>query len=488
MQTYRVSRRALLSSAIGVIAAPGLAVALTAGDALGHAVVRVFDPAEGQSARAQFITQYLSEAGRTRWRRENMDDIATQIATASGGLDFVSARADSGLIRIVVRTRRQGLNRSLLVRVDRDDPDKIFAIATIPMPMPYDLPGPEGRVSATGLAVAIDRRIRFSAERDDFSGAVRITAPDGATIYEYVTGFAEREQGVRNAIDTRFHLGSADKSFTALMIGRLVATHRLTYETLVADVLPNYPNAEFARACTIRHLLTHMSGLGGLFERPRWDRAYRYVRMADLFPVFAEEPTLFAPGARAEYSNEGFIVLGAVIEAVTGRSWYDLLSEQIYAPAQMTRSAHLAFDQAAEEIAIGYRYRDDDHLGLNGRVANGGFLGRRGNSCGGGYSTVRDMTSYLRALRAGMLLPREALEPMIAQAQPGLRNYGMGFVVNPHGDRRVIGHGGGGPHSGVDGDHGIVWETGWSYSILGNFDAPAVQEISRDVARWLAAM
>jgi hypothetical protein len=77
---------------------------------------------------------------------------------------------------------------------------------------------------------------------------------------------------------------------------------------------------------------------------------------------------------------------------------------------------------------------------------------------------------------------------MLNQPQPGLRNYGMGFTVSTFGARRVIGHGGGGPHSGIDGDHGIVWETGWAYSILGNYDAPFVQEIAGDIMRWLAAM
>lgn len=488
MPTYSLPRRAVLMGAAALLAAPHAAFAQT-NDALARAVTQLFDPADGRAARARFVQAHVSEAARERWAQPRFVETLEAMTAASGGLDFISARAEQPTsLRITTRTRRQGVTRALIVIMDRDNTDKVFSLLTIPLPTAYDRPGPRSHASLAELERAIDARFRFAVERDEFSGAVRIAAPDGAAIYENAFGFADRERAIANTPETRFHLGSSDKSFTALMIARLVAEGRLSYAARVADVLPQYPNVEFARACTVQNLLTHASGLGGLFERPQYDGRQRIARMADLFPVFAAEPTAFAPGARARYSNEGFIVLGAIIEAVTRRDWYDLLSEQIYAPAGMTRSAHFTREQTADDIAIGYRYLNEDHLGLDGRHSNADVLGWRGNSCGGGYSTVRDMTRYLQSLRAGRLLAPPALAPMTVQAEPGLRNYGMGFAVNAHGARRVVGHGGGGAHSGIEGDHGVVWETGWSFSILGNYDAPAATHISRDIASWLAAM
>lgn len=91
-----------------------------------------------------------------------------------------------------------------------------------------------------------------------------------------------------------------------------------------------YPNRAFAEACTIRHLLCHAAGLGSLFDRPGYDKHRPYARMADLLGAFAAAPPAFAPGSSAACSNEGFVVLGAVIEAVTGASSYDLLESWIY--------------------------------------------------------------------------------------------------------------------------------------------------------------
>jgi D-alanyl-D-alanine carboxypeptidase len=487
MLNHPLPRRTFLSGAALMLCAPNLAFAQSAPDALGQALARLFDPVEGPSARRNFAATYVSEAARERWADASFQDALDEMSAASGGLDFIAARVEPRALRISVRARRQGVVRNLLVHMDRNDESKVFSLATIPMPAAYDRPGPSGPVSFAALARAIDDRLRFSVERDEFSGVARIVSPQGDVVYESAFGFADRERGIVNTPDTRFHLGSADKSFTALMVARLIGEGRFSYETRLAELLPDYPNAEFARACTVRHLLTHSAGLGPLFGRPGWDNQRRFTRMAEIFPAFAAEPPAFAPGARASYSNEGFIVLGAIIEAVTGRSWYDLLSEQIYAPAGMTRSAHFTMLETGDDIALGYRYLEGDHLGLNGRHANTSH-GWRGASCGGGYSTVRDMTSYLRALRAGRLLPQAIVEPMIVQAEPGLRAYGMGFIVNAYNGRRVIGHSGGGPHSGVDGDNGIVWETGWAFSILGNYDAPAAGTISRDIKSWLAAM
>jgi CubicO group peptidase (beta-lactamase class C family) len=204
-----------------------------------------------------------------------------------------------------------------------------------------------------------------------------------------------------------------DKQFTAVAIGQLVEQGRLRLDARLIDVLPDYPNRAAAETITIRHLLSHRAGLGMLFERPGWDWKRRYERVTDLLPLFATAPPAFEPGSRFAYSNEGFVVLGAVVERLSGRSWYDYAAAHIFAPAGMRQTEYLTDDPAVPNRAVGYQFRRTDPLSVGGRVPNWGTLARRGNSCGGSFSTAGDMIRFLGALRGGKLLRPETLAALV---------------------------------------------------------------------------
>lgn len=492
MAAFRPSRRdvalgALASSA--VLAAPAFAQADDVA-VLGREMAALFDPSTPSGVRADFWRSRLSEAGRRATSLEAFDAEMRGVAELTGGVDLLEVRhipeGRRAQRAFLMRPRRQGADRWVRAVADRDEPDRLFEVPSIPRPALYDRDGPLGPVSREELAAEIERRVRYAVERDEFSGALLVAAPDGEVVWQGAVGLADRGAGRPATLQTPFHLGSADKSFTALIVGRLIREGRLSLDTRLIEVLPDYPNPDFAQACTIDHLLTHSSGLGGLFDRAAYDVQKPYERMADLFPAFAAEAPAWTPGERAGYSNEGFVVLGAVAEAVSGRSWYDLLQAQIYGPAGMKDSAHLRRDEAVDRKAVGYAFPETDRLGFGPRVRNDHIVGYRGNSCGGGYSTVGDMTRYLRALRAGELMPAAQLTDFVTASQSGLQGYGRGFQVRPAGDRTLVGHGGGGPRSGIDGYHAVVWETGWTVSALGANDAPFTGELARDIGLWLA--
>lgn len=492
MSAFRPSRRAVAFGALAspaVLAVPAFAQADDVA-VLGREMAALFDPSTPSEVRAEFWRTRLSEAGRAFAPLEAFEAEMRGVADFTGGVDLLEVRhvreGRRAQRAFLMRARRQGTSRWVRAVPDRDEPDRLFEVPSIPRPAIYDRDGPLGPVSRAELAAEIERRVRYAVERDEFSGALLVAAPDGEVVWQGAIGPADRGTGRPATLQTPFHLGSADKSFTALIVGRLIREGRLTFDTRVIDLLPDYPNPDFARACTIDHLLTHSSGLGGLFDRSAYDVQKPYDRMADLFPAFAAEPPAWTPGERAGYSNEGFVVLGAVAEAVTGRSWYDLLDEQIYRPAGMTGSAHLRRDEAADRKAIGYAFPETDRLGFGPRVRNDHIVGYRGNSCGGGYSTVGDMTRYLRALRAGALMPAAQLAGFVTASPTGLPGYGRGFQVRPAGERTLVGHGGGGPRSGIDGYHAVVWETGWTVSALGVNDAPFTGDLARDIGLWLA--
>ncbi|HEX8906205.1 MAG TPA: serine hydrolase domain-containing protein, partial [Longimicrobiaceae bacterium] len=236
---------------------------------------------------------------------------------------------------------------------------------------------------------------------------------------------------------------------------------------------------------TIHQLLTHSAGLGGFFERPGYDRRKDYPTAMSLLDVFAREPLQYEPGTRAEYSNEGFVALGAVIEKVSGENYYDYVRRHVYAPAGMARTDAYAINDAVENLAVGYGWFDDDPLGVNPRRPNWAFLGMRGTPCGGFYSTAGDMVRFAQALRGGKLVSAAMVGRLLAPKN-GLGEYGYGFQAFDQGGRAVRGHDGGGASSGINSDLYWTADGEWTVAVMGNYDAPAAQRLARGIIGFLA--
>jgi CubicO group peptidase (beta-lactamase class C family) len=288
-------------------------------------------------------------------------------------------------------------------------------------------------------------------------------------------------------MNTRFDIASMGKMYTAVSIGQLIDAGKLTLDTRLIDVLPDYPNKDAGQKITIRHLLTHSAGLGMLWERPGYDRKTPYARVTDLLPYFAAAPLNYEPGTRAAYSNEGYVVLGAVIEKLTGQTYWDYVQTHVFDVAGMKDSGFDRLDAPGPRKAVGWMFTADDPLGLKARVPNDGFVGYRGSSAGGGETTAADLVAFLKALRAGKLVSPATTELLTTKAKGSIRDYGMGFQVRAASGRTLKGHDGGGPNSGINADARIVWETGWAYAVVGNYDAPYAQALGGDIAAMIAA-
>ncbi|WP_296596295.1 serine hydrolase [Phenylobacterium sp.] len=433
------------------------------------------------AARADFLARRM--AANPQMPRADFAPALDTIARTSGGVKLQSWQ-HRGRLRLMLTAANGRVGRVDLFQ-DAQDPTRISMMIPVAVPTPYVGPKVTAPVPRAELVKAIDARVRFAAERDEFSGVV-LVMKDGEVIYQRLVGQADKAAHRPVTADTRFNIGSAGKSFTAVAIGQLMEQGKLSLDTRVIDVLPDYPNPEAARKTTIRHLLSHQAGLGMLFERPGWNWKLRYERMSELLPLFAAQPTEFEPGTRASYSNEGFIVLGAIVEKLSGQTWYDYVRANVFAPAGMTATDSLTDDPAIPDRATGYMYGDDDPLGFGPRKPNWDTLSWRGNSCGGQFSTAADMIRFLQALKAGKLLKPETAALFVADARTG-RDYGLGFEhFDLPGGRTLVGHGGGGPASGVNSDAKMIWETGYAYAVMGNYDSPFAQIVARDIGDMLA--
>ena len=145
-----------------------------------------------------------------------------------------------------------------------------------------------------------------------------------------------------------------NKMFTAVATLQLVEAGKLALDDPVGKHLRGYPNSEVATKVTVRHLLTHTGGTGDIFG-PEYDPNRLQLREhADYVKLYGSRAPNFPPGSRFEYSNYGFVLLGAIIEAVSGESYYDYVREHVFGPAGMTSTDSLPESVEVPNRSIGY--------------------------------------------------------------------------------------------------------------------------------------
>ena len=265
------------------------------------------------------------------------------------------------------------------------------------------------------LAARADRL----AGKDQFSGAA-LVVKDGRVLFSHAYGLADRKRRIRNTLRTRFRIGSMNKMFTAVAILQLVEAGKVKLSAPLGQYLPDYPNREVAAKVTIHQLLTHTGGTGNISFRDALAHRKELRTHADYVERYGKRGLEFEPGSGWAYSSYGFLLLGVVIEKVTGQSYYDYVQQHVYAPAGMTRSGSLPEDQAVADRSIGYT----KPAGTTTWVPNTDTLPYRGTSAGGGYSTVEDLARFADALLSHELLSPDATMLLItgkAEASPGPR-------------------------------------------------------------------
>jgi CubicO group peptidase (beta-lactamase class C family) len=330
------------------------------------------------------------------------------------------------------------------------------------------------RMTEADALKALAARADKLAGEDELSGAV-LVAKDARVLFSHVYGLADRKKRIPNTLRTRFRIGSMNKMFTAVATLQLVEAGKVKLTAPLGTYLPAYPNRDVATKVTIHQLLTHTGGTGDIFG-PDFDAHRAELRtLADYVKLYGKRGLEFEPGSRWAYSNYGFILLGAVIEKVTGNSYYDYVQRHIYAPAGMTRSGSLPEDQAVPDRSIGYT----KPAGTTAWVPNTDTLPYRGTSAGGGYSTVEDLARFAHALLSHKLLSADSTRQLTTgkvKAGPGAK-YAYGFEDARDADGNGwVGHGGGAP--GINGDLKIYPKSGYVVAVLANIDPPAAQRIS----------
>ena len=312
-------------------------------------------------------------------------------------------------------------------------------------------PAVNGKMADAELRNALDAYFTGLTAADTFSGNV-LVAKDGKTVFEKSYGFADRANHLANNAETRFNVGSIDKTFTQAAIQQLVARGKLSLTDTVGKLLPDYPQ-EGTRSATVEQLLHHTAGVANFFgEEFEHANKDRFRSNADYYKFVSGLKSSFAPGARNEYCNGCYIVLGAIIERVSGMPYEKYIAENVYTPAGMTASGWLQSDGINTNVAVGYTH----HEGAQPLHSNILMHGASGSAAGGGYSTAKDLLAYSEALRLGHI-------PDVAASG------GMGIA-------------GGAP--GINA--GLEEDGPWTVIVMTNLDPPVGEQITQAIARALS--
>jgi CubicO group peptidase (beta-lactamase class C family) len=340
-------------------------------------------------------------------------------------------------------------------------------------PGPITTQGVSRRPEDSALVAAVDSFTRARAAMDSLSGVVVLARGD-ETLYSFSTGFADRAVGTRNGPGTTFNLASTDKYFTRIAIRQLQQAGKLKLSDLVGTHVPDYPNARVRNEVTIKHLLDGRSGLGD-FDDDNY-RTYRASLMKlrtldDYLALFAGDSLRSTPGSTYAYSNAGYVVLGKIIERVSGQSYYDYVRRRIFEPAGMTNTGSFAVDDATPNKAVPYTTSPAaignfaaDAKPLPGRQPATPLLAYRGSSAGGGYSTADDLLRLARAITSHRLLDAAHTDSLL-----GFRNRGPEYFDWD------------GWAGGAEGMNTVFYlhSTGHVLIVLSNYDPPSAQVYRR---------
>lgn len=289
---------------------------------------------------------------------------------------------------------------------------------------------------AQNLETKIDSLLKTKYPKDA-PGACFLVAKDGQVIYKKAFGMANLELSVPMNTNNVFEIGSMTKQFTAIAILMLMEQGKLKLNDHLDKYIPDFPNGN---KITIHHLLTHTSGIKDFTSIKGLNAiAKNNIIPKDLIDLFKNEPADFPPGEKYKYCNSGYIILGYVIELVSGQSYPDFIEQHIFKRLSMNHSYYASHRNIIVNRASGYSKRGDNYensryISFSLPYASGSLM-----------STVDDMLIWQQAIKNNLLINPETTEKVFTNYT--LNNgdkidYGYGWHVEDVGGISIIEHGG----------------------------------------------
>ena len=433
------------------------------------AYVKAFNSGDEQAMR-DFFASNVSASSLAQRPIEARLEVYREMRANMGAIEIrrvLAARDDE--VVVLVQTKR-GDWFEFGFQFDTAPPHKLMGLRV----QDSDAPAASAKVDSlpatmteAQLVDTLDKHLSKAVAADEFSGTV-LVAKKESPLFQKAYGLASKEYNVPNRVDTKFNLGSINKIFTQIAIGQLAEQGKLSFDDKLGKHLPDYPNREAAEKVTIRQLLDMKSGIGDFFG-PEFEATpkNKLRTVKDFLPLFASKPLQFEPGTRQQYSNGGYIVLGAIVEKVSGQDYYDYVREHIFKAADMQNTDWYEADLVTANLASGYTTQ-----GNAKGVRRNNFYSRpaKGSPAGGGYSTGPDLMKFVAALREGKLrVPDFRNQQSPGQAPARFRGLG-------------IAGGAPGINAALEADE----DRGYTIIVMSNYDPPSAEKMARQVRAWIS--
>lgn len=395
----------------------------------------------------------------TRWT----PDVLMEVRSTTGPLApfKVTAPAPNG-ISVITAERDTDSFDEITLLVEPADPHRITLLQPRPVPRPADAP-PLPVLDQAQLLAALKGKLERETVAGLFSG-VLVLARDGKPIFEYAGGLEDRERGIPMSLRSRLGTASIGKMFTTVAVMQLAQAGKIDLDAPVGRYLPDYPNKTVAAKVTVNELLTHTGATGDFSDDTDRHRG-ELLTPADYIALSGARDPIFEPGSRRAYSNFGFIILGRIVERVSGQAWGDYLRNHVFAPAGMTQTGTLPYATPVPHRATGYT------LVAGKLISTDPMKGPAPTPAGGAYATADDLLKFMNALMAARLLDRAHTDLLLhGEAAIAGHRYPYDMSGKAENGKTFIGHQGGGP--GANGDVRAFPDSGYTLVILSNFGPP----------------
>ncbi len=288
--------------------------------------------------------------------------------------------------------------------------------------------------SQTGdVAKKLDEYFKAAQNAGMFNGTA-LVVEKGNTILNMGYGYKDAETKAPATANTIYQIGSVTKQFTAAVILQLAEQGKLKLDDKVSKYFPSLPNAERVR---IENLLSHTSGYFNYTNLKNFmmNEVAKPIDQKGMFALFADSALGFEPGTKFSYSNSGYVILGYIIEKVTGKKYEQVVRKQIFTPLQMSHSGFDFTHLADADKAVGYNAFPGSNTTRSPIVDSTVSF-----SAGAIYSTVGDIYKWNQALSSEKILKKKSLQNAFT---PRLNKYGFGWGIDTIDGRRMISHNGG---------------------------------------------
>jgi len=314
----------------------------------------------------------------------------------------------------------------------------------------------------------VDEYIHAHIQMNQFSGSILIAKNDQIIINKGY-GYASYGFEIKNNPETKFRIGSLTKGFTAVAILQLEEKGLLSVDDKLQEHIPDYPGSN---EITIKHLLTHTSGIPNHTEFPDFDkerRVYEYS-ILETIETFKNKPLEFNPGEKFNYSNSNYILLGLIIEQATQMSYEEYIKQNIFEPLNMKNSGFENPEKVIKNLAQGYSINNTEIEKAKFRDMS------NAHASGALYSTVEDLYIWDRALYSEELISNESKEKMFTEFKD---NYGFGWGIVNVFNHKMIAHSG--DIDGFTSNISRFINDDISIIILSNFEQTPINRINIDL-------